>query len=289
MDPRGSEPRNLKCPKCGANNKAGAEWCWQCLDRFPTEEPQEPAALEEVGAADDDFAHGAELRREAATELQGIAETEAAEELGRLLVDDESSPTRPSRDPRGESGKAEANGNGKVKASPDAVISGAKGAIAVTGEEITWTCSLCDTVNDFDRRTCEVCGASFAEVLREPEKSTKTRDPNTTALVALFFPGAGHAYLGMWGQAVARGVISTWVSITAIFALAQGASQSKVMGMVFALVTFGLWILSAHDAYREASGQSRSVLLKDRMFLYLVLGLLLLSIVMIFSQATGAT
>jgi hypothetical protein len=108
------------------------------------------------------------------------------------------------------------------------------------------------------------------------------------ALVSLFFPGAGHAYIGMWGQAVARGVISLWVVATSIFAAVQGATQSMIIAIVFGAVSFGLWLVSAHDAYREAQNQKSAVLLKDKLFLYLVMSLLLLSVIMVFSLATGA-
>lgn len=106
-----------------------------------------------------------------------------------------------------------------------------------------------------------------------------------TALVSLFMPGAGHAYLGMWGQAIARGAISIWVVFTALIGAIQG---SVMLGVVFGTAAVALWAVAAHDAYREASGAPSAVLLKGRIFLYVVLGLLLLLMVMLFLGAMQA-
>jgi predicted amidophosphoribosyltransferase len=287
--------RDHKCPKCGANNRADAQWCWQCLDRFPEsvaeeapEEAPEPDLPPEPDPVDS-LAEQETLRREAMGELAGIAgDEEIAARFSSILASES-----PAAAVAG--GTQSPNGNGQPTGAttiqePEvkAVIEGEHGAIEIKGKAITWTCSRCETVNGFERNVCEVCGASFAEVIKEPEEARPEREPNTAALISLFFPGAGHAYLGMWGQAIARGVISLWVVVTAIFAAAQGAPQSTVMALIFGLVSFALWGVSAHDAYRVASNQPSAVLLRDKLFLYLVMGLLLLSVIMVFSLAMGA-
>lgn len=162
------------------------------------------------------------------------------------------------------------------------------GSFSVGSEGISWTCGRCDSVNDFSHNECSVCGASFADAIKPPEKPLPPRDPNTAAMVSLFLPGAGHAYIGLWGQAIARAVISTWVVAVAIICAAQSAPQARILGVLFGLVAVGLWVTGAHDAYREASNQSRFVLLKQRFFLHLVLGLLVVSVFMIFALALGA-
>lgn len=158
----------------------------------------------------------------------------------------------------------------------------------VEGGRISWTCVRCDTVNAFDVNVCVVCGAKFADTIRPPEEPRPARDPNKTALISLFLPGAGHAYLGLWGEGFARAVISIWVVLVAVFAAAQDVAQARIMAALFGMVATGLWMIAAHDAYREASAMSHSVILKRRVFLYLVLGLLMLSIIMIFSMVMGA-
>lgn len=148
-----------------------------------------------------------------------------------------------------------------------------------------WRCSMCDTENPMDRQVCATCNAPLAETLRPPEPERPQRDPNMTALVSLFMPGAGHAYLGMWGQAVARGVISIWVVFTALVGAIHG---SRLLGVTFGSAAVALWALAAHDAYREAAGTPDAVLLKGRIFLYVVLGLLVLLMVMLFAGAMQA-
>ena len=47
------------------------------------------------------------------------------------------------------------------------------------------------------------------------------------------------------------------------------------MTVIFALAALALWAVGAHDAYREAKGESGLVLLKPRIFVFVVVGLLL--------------
>jgi hypothetical protein len=163
------------------------------------------------------------------------------------------------------------------------------GAFLVAGDRISWTCSLCATDNPLESGLCSVCGATFASTVREPEAEVRAREPNTTAMYSLFYPGAGHAYLGMWGQAVARGVTATWVAAVAVFAALQGAGGgSALIASVFSLAGFGLWLITAHDAYREARRQKASVILKGRRFLYVTIGLLGLLFVMLMIAVVSA-
>lgn len=148
-----------------------------------------------------------------------------------------------------------------------------------------WRCSLCETENPMDREFCSGCDAPLASTLRPPGPQRPQRDPNMTALVSLFMPGAGHAYLGMWGQALARGFISVWVVFTALIGAVQG---SMMLGVVFGIAALCLWAVAAHDAYREASNIPDAVLLKGKTFLYVVLGLLVLLMVMLFIGAMQA-
>jgi hypothetical protein len=112
----------------------------------------------------------------------------------------------------------------------------------------------------------------------QPPKERVEHDANTVALYSLFFPGAGHWYMDMRPQAIARGVLSVWVVLVALLAGIQG---SLALALPFAAVAFALWVLGAHDAYREARGESAQVILKGRMFMYVVLGLLLLMVVLL--------
>jgi hypothetical protein len=134
-----------------------------------------------------------------------------------------------------------------------------------------------------------VCGATLADLLRPEPPERPARDPGTAALISLAFPGAGHAYLGLWGQALARAIISVWVISVALYTAVVGAQGAAgAIPAVFGLAAFALWVVAAHDAYREAGGERGSVLLKPRYFLYLVLGLLLLLLGLIVIGSLGA-
>ena len=157
--------------------------------------------------------------------------------------------------------------------------------VQVTGEGITWRCARCDSVNAFEVDVCSVCGSPFAATIR-PRSEVPEKDPGRAALLSLLMPGAGHAYLGLWGQALARAITSLWV----LFVMLAGAVQRGLfapMPIVFAVASVALWGIAAHDAYREARGERAAILLTSRVFLYVVLGLVALSVVMVFT-AVGA-
>lgn len=154
-----------------------------------------------------------------------------------------------------------------------------------TEEGILWRCSSCDNENRLEEPACTVCGTLFAEAMKPPGPERPQRDPGTTAMISLFFPGAGHAYLSMWPQAIARAVVSIWVVLMTLFFAIGGKGGSTPVALLFAMASFGLWLTAAHDAFREANGESRQVLLQGRRFTYLVLGLLMLLLASLFLTA----
>jgi TM2 domain-containing membrane protein YozV len=164
-----------------------------------------------------------------------------------------------------------------------------RGAFTITDEGISWTCSQCETKNPLEAQICSVCGTTFAQVV-QPKVEKPPRDANMAALLSLLLPGAGHAYIGSMGQAIARAIISLWVvSVVAFSLLAGGNSNSRIVGLVFAVVATGLWMITAHDAYREAKGEADSAILKGKAFLYVVLGLLMLLFVLLVSATLQAS
>jgi hypothetical protein len=62
-----------------------------------------------------------------------------------------------------------------------------------------------------------------------------------------------------------------------------------LLAIVFGVIAFALWVIAAHDGYREASGSPALALIKSNHFLYLVLGLLGLQITVAFVVALGAS
>lgn len=156
------------------------------------------------------------------------------------------------------------------------------GGFRSTEEGILWRCSSCDTENRLEEAACTVCGTAFAEAMRPPAPERPGRDPGTTALISMLFPGAGHGYLAMWPQAIARAVINVWVLAMALFFAVGGSTPVALM---FGAAAFGLWATAAHDAYREANGEARDVILQGRRFTYVVLSLLMLLLAALFLTA----
>lgn len=170
---------------------------------------------------------------------------------------------------------------------PDAAVGLERGAFKVSEEGIRWQCSVCDHVNELHALHCAVCGTPFAAAVK-PKEERPQRDPGTVAMFSLFFPGAGHAYLGLWPQAITRGVLQFWVLIVVVFGLVWDVPGSALLAGAFGLVAFALWLIAAHDAFREARDESRQVLLKGRMFLWLTLGLLAFLFSMLVFSGVGA-
>jgi hypothetical protein len=147
-------------------------------------------------------------------------------------------------------------------------------AFLVGTDGISWACKHCDVVNSIDTEDCSGCGMPFADLLRPPETVRPKRDPNTVALISLFWPGAGHGYIGDWGHAIARGVVSFWIFVVAAVTYAQ--SGLGPMTTIFGGLSFVFWAVTAHDAFQEASNAPSKVILRGRYLVWLVLGILVL-------------
>jgi hypothetical protein len=164
---------------------------------------------------------------------------------------------------------------------PPKAVGTERGAFRVKDDGVVWVCSSCESENALEVVACRVCGTTFAETV-SPKAERPERDPGTATLLSLFIPGAGHAYVGLWGQGIARAVVSLWVMVVVLVSFLQrGDAGAALIAAVFGLVALALWAVAAHDAYREARREEKLVLLKGRGFVYLVLGLLLLLLVLL--------
>ena len=262
-----------KCQGCGATNRTGAQWCGQCFDAPATTPGPRPVSRttespsESAPAEPDETAHAAAPRTDPTT----------LEDALLLLAKKSGGANAPATSAR----QPHTPGSGSGATEVDA------GAFSVRAGEITWVCKWCEARNLLAEQSCSVCGASFGEVLKE-EKQQVARDPGTVALISLFFPGAGHAYMGDWGQGVARAVVSIWAVLVCFFAGVQGG-KGMLLAVAFGVIAFCLWVISAHDAFREASGSPALALIKSGHFLYLVLGLLGLQLSMVFIVALSSS
>ncbi|MGH2817886.1 MAG: hypothetical protein ACRDJS_05435 [Actinomycetota bacterium] len=251
----------MRCPSCGALNPADAQWCNQCLERFVEPEPERatPAAR---GPAP-------------------VAPLEVVEDpLGTPIDIGLPSDLDDAARPREETARERATPTSTITPPPQAVGT-ERGAFRVKQDGVVWVCSRCESENPLEVQACRVCGTTFAETVR-PKAELPERDPGTAALLSLLIPGAGHAYVGLWGQGIARAVISLWVLVVVFVSFLQrGDPGASLIAAVFGLVAFALWGVAAHDAYREARREETLVLLRGRAFLYLVLGLLALLMILL--------
>jgi len=265
----------VRCSDCGGLNPAGAEWCGQCLRSFAAPPPPPPVALFEPRQAD---------------EAIDQYFSEVSDPLGPG-----DTPDPLDYDPLGLAGTGEPPAGKPIGVDdPEqiATVVPLSAHVRTSGpagdEAVTWTCRLCENANPLAANSCETCGSSFADTMR-PVPPRVSGDPNQAALYSLFWPGAGHAYLGQWGQAVTRAIMSAWVLVVTAFLL-FGASGggSKIFAVVFGLVATALWLVGAHDAYREASGQSSLVILHGRRYLYVTATLVALLFLMLLAGAATA-
>lgn len=239
----------IRCPSCGGLNPSGAQWCGQCLRRFADTEPSRNAAEVPPAAA---------------------------------------VPRPPAAAPRETGDARAAPGESETGAALLAAEGVSRGAFTVTKEGITWTCPTCESPNPIDSYVCSVCGTSFSRMVHPPREA-KDRDPNMATLVSLFFPGAGHAYLGLWPEAIARAVVSLWaLSVAVIAAFGANQSSGRLVTFLFGMIAFALWGINAHDTYRAARKENDMVILKGRGFLFLVLGLLGLLLLILVESALRA-
>ena len=188
-----SRTETWKCQGCGATNRTGAQWCGQCFDPATTTGPRPGSRTTAESPPESALAEPDEPAHTGAPQ----AYPTTLEDALLLLAKKSGGATTPAtaaRQPDTPDSGPEAN---EVDA----------GAFSVRAGEITWVCKWCEARNLLAEQSCSVCGAGFGEVLKE-EKQQVARDPGTVALISLFLPGAGHVYMGDWGQGVARAVVS---------------------------------------------------------------------------------
>jgi hypothetical protein len=276
----------LRCPDCGGLNPNDADWCGQCLRSFaPPPPPPPPPPGPETATAPPLTTESDPLFGPQFSPVPGSQTAPKADGFDPLS------------DPLGIgfgslgaiAPDARVNDGPAASVEPAAATEVQRhGAFAVAGRDISWTCDRCDTDNDLSARICRVCGSGFGDIVR-PAPERIRRDPNTVALISLFFPGAGHAYLGMWSQAIARAAMSIWVlAVVLVAALQRGVPGSSAIVAIFGVTAFALWGVAAHDAYREATDNPHAVVFRPRMFLYVTAGLLFLLFTSLMVAGFGA-
>jgi ribosomal protein L40E len=303
QEPQQTRSSSIRCAACGGLNPPGAQWCGQCLARFTRPEPPppppttRPVSSAPLSEAEGDPPFGPDPLASA----QVIPAQIASDPFGPAQTGSVPPGPRASADPTPRLHVVVDTENG-ARSSANAVFNPAnlprsqegagriveRGAFRAAGDHITWTCTVCDEENPLEAAVCTICGSPFAVTVRPKEPEGPIRDPNNAALISLFFPGAGHAYIGMWGQAIARGVMSLWIAATALVAAITKGPNSGSLALTFGLASFVLWLIASHDAYRDARREPALVILKGRRFLWLTLALLGVMFLTLMVGALGA-
>jgi hypothetical protein len=121
-----------------------------------------------------------------------------------------------------------------------------------------WPCAVCGASNDLSLDACAACGASFAKLFDEP--GVARSNPRSAALSSLVFPGLGHARAGKGVEGIGRGLAFVFTLGAGLFMLLGGGGGAPgAMAVGFLTVAAALYVVTAVDAYRAASGITQLV------------------------------
>lgn len=153
-------------------------------------------------------------------------------------------------------------------------------AIEVEGGKPAWICPACGSRNPIEDNACSTCGTPFARLLEEPKERPDV-DPQTAAVWSMAFPGLGHWKLGYRTDAVARFAMFGWAFGALLILLVSrfgkgGLGPTMPLFLLFLGASLVIYVLSAVDAYRLASGEPPIV--SSRTLLWTSAGLIFLSV-----------
>ena len=176
---------------------------------------------------------------------------------------------------------AEASTPGTV-AAPErpATVTAERGGLEIEGGRAAWTCPACEARNPIEASVCETCGTPFARLFQEEDEGPEM-DPQSAAVWSMVFPGLGHWKLGRKADAIARFAMFGW-SFGALMVLVVsrigkgGFGPTFPLFVLFAFASVTIYVLSAVDAYRIASGEEP--LVNSRTLLWASAGLVVLSV-----------
>lgn len=154
-----------------------------------------------------------------------------------------------------------------------------------------WPCAACGARNPIELDTCARCGTPFADLMRDASGDRRVAEPKEALAWSLIFPGLGHRVAGRPLDGLARGVLFGMSFAMALLLGFAGVRSGPTFAVfaVFLLTALVVYGGSAYEAYRIADGAD--VFIGSRPLLWLLVGLILLSIVMLalaVASASGA-
>ena len=166
------------------------------------------------------------------------------------------------------------------------VATATEGRVAPAEEEEAepaWPCPVCGNRNPIELNLCAVCGTSFARLFQDAEPGPRV-PPRDAAVWSLALPGLGHWKSGRPLDGIVWMAISLWTVGTVVLMLLSRTGSSGLGPTIPLLVLFVaaivvLWVTSALDAHRIASGVRP--LVTSRALLWGSVALVILSVVLL--------
>lgn len=150
---------------------------------------------------------------------------------------------------------------------------------------LVWPCPACEHENDIELNLCEICGTSFAALMKADAEPVKV-EPKDALTWSFIYPGLGHRKAGRGADGVARGALFTLSLILLLMVLLSGLGSlgQSIMVVFYLMTTLTVYLGSAAEAYRIARGGALFV--SSRTLLWVTVGLLLVSIGLLALAAT---
>ena len=154
-----------------------------------------------------------------------------------------------------------------------------------------WTCTICGAVNPVAEDVCRDCGTSLFDSLRRSEgdarqQALEDKSSNVAAALSLV-PGAGHFYLGLVGQGVARFILFIWWFGSAAV-LPDSRGPVAIVRVLLFLGAVALILVTALDSYRAVEEPGSGPILDRRLMLYSSLAVVGLLVAGVFYAVVAA-
>ena len=162
----------------------------------------------------------------------------------------------------------------------EAALGTASGGLEVDEGRPTWVCPVCGERNPIEAASCSTCGTPFTRLFEAQDEAPDV-EPQSAAVWSMIFPGLGHWRLGRRADAVARIVMFAWAFGALLVLLVSrfgkgGLGPTMPLFLLFLGSSLAIYVLSAIDAYRIASGDPP--LLNSRTLLWASAGVVVLSV-----------
>jgi len=261
----------MRCSNCGAENLKSLLWCDLCFSAFSDDSGHEHTESSEFFASPGfsaDFSSPAPWKGNS-VQYAGTGEGRISGVSGMpagMSAPVGQSPVSPPGSflPGGEETVSETRGQEHTPLGDHFLTHD-------EGGEAGWKCSVCERFQSLAKTTCLSCGTSLFSA--EQDEQTEPRGDSRTALLWSLIPGGGQWYIGKRAQGLSRFVIvllSVWMG-----SLLPGGNATGLFHLLFWGTGLAVFLLSAYDAWAVLTMGSAAKILRERVLLWVMCGLLL--------------